>query len=273
MGMRRRLSIQTVLFALLVFGLVFVFTFPFLWMVLSSLKLQKDVTSYPPTLVFVPTLTNYADALSRSDLQAQIVNSVFVAFGALALGFVIGLPAAYVAARRGLRLLPLLVLVMRMIPAVIFMLPLFVLYQRLGLIDTHVGVIVSHVIITLPLTIWIMMGFFEEIPIEIEEQAVIDGCSAFGVFWRIALPLAKPGLIVTGILAFITSWNDFVFILVLGGPKTSTLPLAVLGFMGFEQLNFAGVAAVASILSLPVILLAALAQRWLVGGLTTGAIK
>jgi multiple sugar transport system permease protein len=165
------------------------------------------------------------------------------------------------------------VLVVRMVPGMAFLLPLFVLYRQLGLINTHAGLILSHLILVLPLTIWIMMGFFEDVPRELEEQARIDGCDRFGAFWRVALPLATPGITVTAILAFIASWNNFPFVLILGGSRTSTLPMAVFNFMGFEQLNFGGVAAVASLLSLPIMVLTIFVQRWLVQGLTLGSGK
>jgi len=253
--------------------LMVIFTFPFYWMVVSSLKQPKDVTVFPPAFFFTPTLDNYIATVTKPAFLSQLTNSFIVAFGALALGLVIGVPAAYAVARFRLRLLPLVVLIVRMIPGVVFMLPLFILYKQMGLVDTHVGLMFAHLIITLPLAIWIMIGFFEDIPIEVEEQAMIDGCTRWGVFWRIALPLSLPGMAVTSILAFITSWNDFVFVLILGGSKTNTLPASVLSFMGFEQLNFAGVAASAALLCAPVVLLAILAQRWLVGGLTMGAVK
>jgi multiple sugar transport system permease protein len=155
----------------------------------------------------------------------------------------------------------------------VFMLPLFVFYQRLDLLDTHLGLIISHLILVLPLTIWIMMSFFEDVPVDIEEQAMVDGCNRWQVFWKIAMPLSLPGITVTTILGVIQSWNNFIFVLILGGVNTSTLPMAVFNFMGFEQLNFGGVAAVASLLSMPIIILTIILQRWLVAGLTLGAVK
>jgi multiple sugar transport system permease protein len=265
--------IGDVLFYLVTALLLIAFTFVFIWMALTSFKLPRDVTVYPPTLIFEPTLTNYQAVLERTPFMSQLGNSLIVAFGAVGVGLLIGLPAAYAVARFKQRWLALLVLVMRMIPAVIFMLPLFVIYQRLGLIDTHFGLIFSHLIMTLPLTIWIMLGFFEDVPVDLEEQALVDGCDRWGAFWRIALPLSLPGAAVTTILSFLTSWNNFVFVLILGGINTSTLPMAVFSFMGFEQLNFGGVAAAASLLSLPIILLTLIVQRWLVEGLTVGAVK
>jgi multiple sugar transport system permease protein len=231
------------------------------------------VTVYPPLLVFEPTLQNYQNVLDKTPFGHQLVNSIIIALGSVGLGLVIGLPASYAMARFKMRTLSLVILLMRMIPTIVFMLPLFVVYQQLGLIDTHMGLIMSHLILTLPLTIWVMISFFEDVPVEVEQSAMVDGCSRFGVFWRIAVPLSLPGMVVTSILAFIQSWNNFIFVLILGGSKTTTLPLAVFNFMGFEMLDFGGVAAVATMLSLPVMVLTIIVQRWLVQGLTLGAVK
>ncbi len=249
------------------------FMFVFVWMVMTAFKQPKDVTVYPPVVVFEPTLDNFEQVFEKTPFWEQTKNSFIVAAGAVVLGLALGLPASYVVARFHYRFLGIAVLILRMMPTIVFMLPLFVLYQRFGLIDTHLGLIFSHMILTLPLTIWIMIGFFEDVPIDLEEQAQVDGATRWQAFWKIALPLSLPGMVVTIILAFIQSWNNFIFVLILGGTKTSTLPMAVFNFMGFEQLSFGGVAAVASLLSLPIMLLAIIVQRWLVSGLTMGAVK
>ncbi|MBA2668206.1 MAG: carbohydrate ABC transporter permease [Trueperaceae bacterium] len=273
---RRRRAIKVATeagFYLLLGVLLIAFMFVFYWMVVTSLKLPREVTVYPPALVFEPTLMNYRNVLEKTPFFHQLSNSLIVAIGAVTLAMVVGLPASYAISRYRLKSLALTILMMRMMPTIVFMLPLFVVYQRLGLIDTHAGLIFSHLILTVPLIVWIMIGFFEDVPGEVEDQARVDGCRRWGVFWRIALPLSAPGIVVTTILSFITSWNNFVFVLILGGVRTTTLPLAVFNFMGFEMLDFGGVAAVASMLSLPIIVLTIIVQRWLVGGLTLGAIK
>ena len=249
------------------------FMFVFVWMVMTAFMQPKDVTVYPPVVVFEPTLDNFEQVFEKTPFWEQTKNSFIVAAGAVVLGLALGLPASYVVARFHYRFLGIAVLILRMMPTIVFMLPLFVLYQRFGLIDTHLGLIFSHMILTLPLTIWIMIGFFVDVPIDLEEQAQVDGATRWQAFWKIALPLSLPGMVVTIILAFIQSWNNFIFVLILGGTKTSTLPMAVFNFMGFEQLSFGGVAAVASLLSLPIMLLAIIVQRWLVSGLTMGAVK
>jgi len=260
-------------FFTLVLAFLVTFMFVFVWMVMTSFKLPRDVTVYPPALIFEPTLQNYMNVLEKTPFFKQLGNSAVVAVGAVSLGLIIGLPASYAIARYRMSNLALTILMMRMIPTIVFMLPLFVIYQQLDLIDTHIGLILSHLILTLPLIIWVMISFFEDVPVDIEDQARVDGCTQIGVFLRVALPLSLPGMVVTTILAFITSWNNFIFVLILGGSNTTTLPMAVFNFMGFEMLDFGGVAAVASMLSLPIIILAIIVQRWLVEGLTLGAVK
>ena len=270
---RRRNPIRTVLFAAITGSLLLGSVFVFVWMILTSLKQPKDVMVYPPVWIFRPTLEHYVEVLAKTPFLFQLKNSAIVAAGAVIVGLLLGLPAAYSIARFRFRRIALTILVVRMLPTIVFMLPLFVIYKHLGLIDTHTGLVLSHLILVLPLTIWVMLGFFEDVPATLDDQARIDGCSRWQAFWRIALPLSLPGVIVTTILSFITSWNNFIFVLMLGGGKTATLPMAVFNFMGIEQLNFGGVAAAASLLSLPIIVLTLLVQRWLVQGLTLGAVK
>jgi multiple sugar transport system permease protein len=268
----QRLAFEIFFYALTALLLV-VFLFVFFWMIITSIKYPRDITVFPPVWFFEPTLDNYRDVFSKTPFWQQTQNSFIVAIGAMAIGILLGLPASYSIARFRQHAFSLTVLVLRMIPTIVFMLPLFVIYKQLGLIDTHAGLIFSHLILVLPLTIWVMMGFFEDVPVEIEEAARVDGCSRWQAFFKIILPLSLPGLAVTAILAFLASWNNFVFVLILGGVRTSTLPMAVFTFMGIEQLNFGGIAAAASLLSLPIILLTLVVQRWLVQGLTMGAVK
>jgi multiple sugar transport system permease protein len=268
----QRIAGEAAFYTLLAFMLA-IFLFVFFWMVLTSFKEPREVTVYPPVLIFEPTLRNYDNVFEKTPFFTQMRNSAIVAAGAVTLGMLIGLPASYAIARYRLRTLALTVLMMRMMPTIVFMLPLFVIYQQLRLLDTHIGLILSHLILVLPLTIWVMIGFFEDVPPDIEDQALVDGCNKWDVFVRIALPLSLPGIVVTTILSFIASWNNFIFVLILGGSRTTTLPMAVFNFMGFEQLDFGAVAAIASMLSLPIMVLTIIIQRWLVKGLTLGAVK
>ena len=185
----------------------------------------------------------------------------------------LGLPAAYGIARHGHRGLALGILVCRMIPGISFLVPWFIVFRVLGLLDTFAGLIIAHLVITVPLITWIMIGFFEEVPIELEEAGRIDGCSRVGVFLRIALPLVRPGLVSAGILALIFAWNSFLFPLILAGVKTKTLPVLVYSFMTFDYLDLGGIYAASTLVTLPVVLMVLLVQRQFIRGLTIGGLK
>jgi multiple sugar transport system permease protein len=249
------------------------FLFTLVWMVLSSLKTNVQATAYPPVWLFRPTLQNYIDVFTKNPFFSYMVNSTIIAGAAVGIGLVCGLPAAYSMARHRQAALGFLVLMVRILPGIAFLVPLFIIYRRLGLINTLSGIVLTHIIIVLPLIIWIMAGFFEDIPRELEEAALIDGSSRVGTFVRIALPLSRPGIVAATILSFIASWNNFIFVLILGGKDTITLPMAVYSFVSFEDVNWGGLTAAATIITVPILLLSLIVQRYLAGGLTMGAVK
>lgn len=267
-----RAANRTLFSATLLVLLVF-FLFPLVWMILSSLKTNVEVTAYPPLWLFQPTLQNYTDVFANNPFFSYMVNSTIVAVLAVGIGLLCGLPAAYTMARYRQASLGFLFLMVRILPGIAFLVPLFVIYRRLGLIDTIGGIVLAHITIVLPLVIWIMAGFFEDIPRELEEAALIDGCSRTGTFVRIVLPLSKPGIVAATILSFIASWNNFIFVLILGGDNTVTLPMAVYSFVSFEDVNWGGLTAAATVITVPILLLSLVVQRYLAGGLTMGAVK
>ncbi len=250
-----------------------VFVFPFFWMAFNSFKNHEKILEYPPAFVFTPTLDNFKNVLLQSHVVQYTWNSVLIAFGSLGVGMLLGLPAAYGVARYGHRMLALGILVCRMIPGISFLVPWFIVFRALGLLDTYTGLVIAHLVITVPLITWIMIGFFEEVPVELEEAARIDGCSRAGVFLRIALPLVRPGLVSAAILALIFTWNSFLFPLILAGVKTKTLPVLVYSFMTFDYLDLGGVYAASTLVTLPVIVMVLLVQRQFIRGLTLGGVK
>lgn len=264
---------EAVLFYGTLLALLVFFLFPLVWMILSSLKTNVQVTAYPPLWLFWPTLQNYVDVFTTNPFFSFMVNSTIIAAGAVGIGLLCGLPAAYSMARHRQRALGFTVLMVKMLPGIAFLVPLFVIYRQLGLINTHAGIVLAHIVVVLPLIIWVMAGFFEDIPKELEEAALIDGCSRVGAFARIVLPLSKPGIVAATILSFIASWNNFIFVLILGGKDTVTLPMAVYSFVSFEDVNWGGLTAAASIITVPILLLSLIVQRYLAGGLTMGAVK
>jgi len=259
-------------YALLVLLLI-PFLFPLGWMLLSSLKTQVQNTAYPPVLVFTPTLGNYREVFQKNPFFTFPVNSMVVALGSTGLALLLGLPGAYAIARYRRTGIALAILTARMAPGIGYLIPWFILFTKTKMIDTYSALILTHLIVALPLVLWVMIGFFEDVPGELIESARIDGWSNWSAFLRIAIPLAKPGIVATGILAFIFSWNNFLFSLIIAGFKTRTLPIAVYSFLSYEEINWGGLTAAATVITLPVLLLALVVQKHIVRGLTLGAMK
>ena len=262
------------------FLLILVFMAPvifvFFWMISVSFRNNLEATAFPP--VFVPqkpTLAGYEYVFKNPNLPfgQYILNSTVVALGCTALGMLLGVPAAFSIARWKQDKLALGILLARITPGLSFLVPWFIMFRLLGLLDTHLALIVSHLVVGLPIVVWVMIGFFEDMPRDLEDAALIDGCSIYGVLWRIALPLVKPGLVATAILSVIFSWNNFAFSVILAGPNTRTLPVAVYNLMSFEQFNWGPLAAAATVITLPVLVMALIMQRHIVTGLTFGAVK
>jgi multiple sugar transport system permease protein len=249
------------------------FLFPLAWMLLSSLKTQVENTAYPPIWVFRPTLANYREVFIKNPFFTFAWNSLMVAAGSTGLALLLGLPGAYAIARFKRTGIALAILTARMAPGIGYLIPWFILFTKAGMIDTYSALILTHLIVALPLVLWVMIGFFEDVPGELIESARLDGCSHWSAFLRVALPLAKPGIVATGILSFIFSWNNFLFSLIIAGFKTRTLPIAVYSFLSYEEINWGGLTAAATIITLPVLILAMLVQKHIVRGLTFGALK
>jgi len=248
--------------------------FFFFWMISLSLKTDVDNLAYPPVLIPREfTLSNYAYVFANSPLPRFAINSVVVAVGSTGLALLLGVPAGYGIARSRRYGTALLILVARMTPALSYLIPWFLLFQQLGLANTYHALILTHLIIGLPLVIWVMIGFFEGVQQELEDAALIDGCSRFGSFLRVAVPLTRAGIVVSGILAFIFSWNNFIFAVVLAGPRLQTLPVAVFSMMSFEQTNWGPLAAAALLITAPVLVLTLTVQRDIVAGLAAGGMK
>ena len=185
----------------------------------------------------------------------------------------VGVPAGYGVARLKARKLLMTIMIARMTPAISFLIPLFTLFQALGLTGTLTAVVVTHLVITVPITVYIVAGYFESLPSELLDAAVVDGCTPWQGFRYVALPLARPGITVAAILAFIFSWNNFIFGAVLAGRETRTLPVAVYNVLTFEQIAWGPLAAAALLVTLPVLLLTLFIQKEIVGGLTAGGVK
>ena len=249
------------------------FLFPLAWMFLSSMKSQVQNTAFPPVWIFKPTLNNYREVFIKNPFFTFTLNSMVVAVGSTGLALIFGLPGAYAVARFKQTGIALAILTARMAPGISYQIPWFILFTKLKMIDTYTALILTHLIVALPLVLWVMIGFFEDVPGELIEAARIDGCSNFSAFFRVALPLVKPGIVATSILSFIFSWNNFLFSLIIAGFKTRTLPIAVYNFLSYEEINWGGLTAAATIITLPVLVLSLFIQKHIVRGLTFGAVK
>ena len=248
--------------------------FVFYWMITLSLKPQVEATAYPPSFLhFSVTLAGYREVFTKYPFLLYTWNSLVVAVGSTALGLVVGLPAAYSIARWRQQRLALTILVARIIPGIAYLIPWYIFFRHLRMVDTYGALILTHLIVSLPIIIWVMISFFEDVPSELEDAALIDGCSYLGVFGRIALPLVRPGVMATAILSFVFSWNNFLFSVILAGRSTRTLPIAVYTMISYEEINWGTLAAAATLITLPVLLVALVAQRHIVSGLTFGAVK
>ncbi|GAC1312978.1 MAG: carbohydrate ABC transporter permease [Chloroflexota bacterium] len=248
--------------------------FVFYWMISLALKPDVENVTYPP--VFVPehpTFDNFRQVFEKSPFGLYTLNSFVVAVASTAIALALGVPAAYGVVKGNWKAPAVFVLIARMTPALSYLIPWFLLFRFLELNNTLVALIIAHLVIGLPLTVWVMMGFFEGMHPEIEEAARVDGCSVWQVFRLVTLPLARPGVVVAAILSFIFSWNNFIFAVVLAGRETRTLPVAVFSVMTFEQLAWGNLAAAALIVTLPVLLITVVVQRQIVVGMTAGAVK
>jgi len=246
----------------------------FLWMLSLSLKTEIENIAYPPVFIpETPTLDNFRHVFEASPFGRYIVNSLVVTGSATLLALAIGVPAGYGIAKAKAYRLAVLVLIARITPNLSYLIPLFILFQFLGLTGTLWPLVITHLVITVPIVVWVMIGFFETLHPDLEEAALIDGATLWQAFRHVALPLARPGIVVAAILAFIFSWNNFIFGVVLAGRETRTLPVAVYNVLTFEQISWGPLAAAALVVTLPVLILTIFVQREILTGLTAGGIK
>jgi len=257
--------------------LVLAFLFPVIWVLGLSLKTRAQVFASPPLYLWWPTFQNYADVLARSDFVRAFINTLIVSTSAVALSLGIGAPAAYAFACfpfKGRSILFFALLVMRMLPPIAVLVPMYLLFNKIGLATTRLSVVLAYTTFSLPLVVWLMRGYFEDLPVELEESAWIDGASRFGAFMYIILPLARPGLVAASILCLQLAWNDFLFSAVLTNNATQTLPVMMAAFnAGDSGMDWGGLTASGMLVTLPVILFSFVAQRHLVAGLSSGAVK
>ena len=257
--------------------LLTVWAFPVLWALLTSFKTERDVLAYPPTVVFEPTLSNYRDVMFGSaSLLPNLLSSTIVAGVSTLLTLLFAVPAAYALARLdlpGKRASGFYVLATQMLPPVGLIIPYYLMLQKIGGLDTYGGLIVIYLTFSLPFAIWLMVSYFEDIPREMEEAALLDRAGRLRALWYVILPQVRGGIAVTTIFVFLNAWNEFLFAVVLGGNRVRPVTVAMFNFISVEQTRWDKLAAGAMLAMAPVILLGLLAQRHIVKGLTVGAVK
>ena len=264
-------------YTLLAFG-IFIIIAPFLWVALQSFKYQIAILQ--GAWIFPPTWFNYLDVLysPRSDFPLNLWNSIVVATVSTVCVLIVGTLAAYSLSRLSwkrwiARGFLAWTLIFNMIPPLTLIGPWYLIFREIGLYQTLSGLILAHITLNLPMTIWMMMAYFNEIPIEIEDAARVDGCRRVDAFWRISLPLVAPGLIAAGVLAFVFSWNEFAVALNLTSRATATVPVAIARFAQEYEIQYGQMAAASILSTIPALVLMFFGQRFVVQGLTMGAVK
>lgn len=263
----------TVVTALLLAGWII----PVVWGLLTSFKTERDVLAYPPKIIFEPTLANYREVLFGSaSILPNLVSSLIVTIGATILTMLFAIPAAYALARLDLpakRGSGFYVLATQMLPPVGLIIPYYLVLQKIGALDTYSGLTVIYLTFSLPFAIWLMVSYFEDVPREMEEAALLDRAGRLRALWYVILPQVRGGIAVTTIFVFLNAWNEFLFAVVLGGNRVRPVTVAMYNFISVEQTLWAKLAAGAMVAMAPVIILGILAQRHIVKGLTVGAVK
>lgn len=276
---RRRLRI-TIIYTVLIIGAL-VNVFPLFWTFLTSIKPPMQAFALPPAVFFTPTLESYKMLFTGQqamafDMRLLARNSLIIALSATVLTIASSCLAAYSLSRfyfRGRKLIAFTIIATRMLPPIATVVPLFLLMNRLGLMDSHIALIMAYTAINIPFAVWMLRGFMDEIPIDLEDAAMVDGCSRIKALFQIVFPLILPGLAATSVFAFLLAWNDFALALILTSREAKTLPLIVTSFITEEGILWGPMAAASSLILLPPVLFVVFAQRHLAKGLTMGAVK
>ncbi|MBC5764659.1 carbohydrate ABC transporter permease [Ramlibacter albus] len=257
--------------------LVSVWVFPVLWGLLTSFKTERDVLAYPPVILFEPTLANYREVLfGTSSILPNLISSIVVSSASTLLTMLIAVPAAYAIARLrypGKKTSGFYVLATQMLPPVGLIIPYYLVLQKVGLLDSYSGLTTIYLTFSLPFAVWLMVSYFEDIPYEMEEAALLDRAGRLRTLWYVILPQVRGGMAVTTVFVFLNAWNEFLFAVVLGGNRVRPVTVAMFNFISVEQTQWARLAAGAMLAMAPVILIGLAAQRHIVKGLTVGAVK
>jgi multiple sugar transport system permease protein len=271
-GAARRVALWAVAGMLLA-----VWAFPVIWGLLTSFKTERDVLAYPPVWLFTPTLDNYREVIfGTGSILPNLWSSIVVATASTLLTMLIAVPAAYALARLhypGRKASGFYVLATQMLPPVGLIIPYYLVLQKIGALDTYSGLTAIYLTFSLPFAIWLLVSYFEDVPYEMEEAALLDRAGRLRTLWYVILPQVRGGIAVTTVFVFLNAWNEFLFAVVLGGNRVRPVTVAMFNFISVEQTQWARLAAGAMLAMAPVILIGLFAQRHIVKGLTVGAVK
>src|ERR1700679_1992673 len=278
--------LERVVRGVLIALIVLFFLFPIFWIFLMSFQTNRDILRIPPSLFFTPTLSNYSALITGKlvsnagtldiAFMRNLWNSVFLSTSSVVIALILGVPAAYAFARfkfRGGEDMAFTLLSFRFAPPLLVLLPLLRYFQVIGLYDTYFGLVWVYQLITLPLVLWIVRGYFEDVSEDIELAYRLDGHSWLATFFKMAIPLARPGLAAARLLAFIYAWNNFIFALILGSSSVQPVTVGALAFITASGIEYGQIAAALVLSVIPTLVLAIFTQRYLVEGLSLGAIK
>lgn len=273
-SLRPSLAYRVAVWIVLGVGAVWVLI-PIVWLFYTAFKRPVDAFAFPPKIISPFTLANFRTLVDNGYFTA-VLHSVIVTTISVAASLVLGLPAGYSLSRgnfRGKNLVGVFLLASYAAPAVIFIIPLYFIYTRVNVLDTYPSLVLAYLTGLLPFTIWLSRRFFDDLPIELEDAALTDGCSRAGVFVRIVLPLSVPAISTIGVLVGLLAWGEFFGALILTGPSTVTAPVSMGNFISYNTNNWSALAAAGVVVIIPVLAATIIAQRRLVSGLTAGAVR
>jgi multiple sugar transport system permease protein len=246
-------------------------------MISTSFKELNQAFTTIPTWFFPPTIKNYQRVMIESGFSLKLLNSLLIGASASVIALLIASSLSYTYTRYKLiggKHVLFWILSLRIIPPIVAVVPIYIMFRTMGLLDSYLGLIMVYVFMNLPLSVWLLLGFFKDLPLELEEAALIDGCSRFGVFFRIVLPIVKPGLIAAGLLSFIFCWNEFLYASILSGSsRMGTAPVGLYEYATPVSMLWGHIAAAGSVMLIPVAIIAIIVQKHMVRGLTMGAVK
>lgn len=276
MGQKTKKRISNIVLNILTVIVVFITLAPLLWFIQIALKPQVLAFKMPPEFIFVPTFENFGHVLGSVNFLNAYKNSFIVSFSTTAIALLLGITSGYSLARAKSKIFGFMgvwIILSRMSPPMVFLLPFYVMLRAIGWHGTLQGIIITYLVITIPFVTWLMSSYFKTVPLEVEEAAFIDGCNRIEILFRVCVPIAVPGIVTAAIFTFIAAWNEFLFALILTQRSTKTVPILIQGFMSSDGIMWGDLASTSIFVIAPVLLVTMVSQKGFVRGLVGGAIK